>query len=308
MNILITGGTGFIATHLIKRLMRNDRVEKIYVVARRVDSFIEDISSYKNVCIIMLSLDEYLSYFEVFNHHIDVLFHFTWQGIRGADRHNEELQKQNYEYSQAFIKELIKKNNGMMVFLSGSQSEYGKVENIIPISEEMILPVTEIEPYGKYKKRLYDDLNEFLRDDSQTRLYNCRYISLYGMGDYNKSLVSIAIHALSQENVLCLSSDCKNLWNYLYIEDAVEALEQMMKVGPSSGIYNFCSDETKPLKDFVEDMRTVLNSRTEIIYGTLKSNTNLNYSNKKLKSAIGWKPKYSFADGIKDMISKGEIK
>ncbi|WP_028042298.1 NAD-dependent epimerase/dehydratase family protein [Candidatus Stoquefichus massiliensis] len=305
MNVLITGGTAFIASHLIRRLLKDDYINKIYIVTRRVNDFIDEISVFQKIEIIHLHFNEYCTYFAGFDKHIDVLFHFTWQGIRGAERQNEELQKQNYQYSLEFIKELIQKNSDIMIFLSGSQAEYGNIETDNPISEEMILSA-QIDPYGKYKTKLFKGLDKILIEKCKLKLYNCRYISLYGTGDYKNSLVSASMHALSTNSILHLQSECMNLWNYLYVEDAIDALVLMMTKCPDSGIYNFCGDETKHLKEFVEDISVALCSQSKIIYGTVKSTTNLNYTNKKLKLATGWYPKHTFTSGIKDMISKGE--
>lgn len=113
-----------------------------------------------------------------------MVYHFSWSGVRGNLRNDKVLQKHNYELSIRFIKKLIKKNADIMIFLAGSQSEYGNKASTEPINETFIA-INKIEEYGIYKKKVYDELNE-LNEKYTFTLYNCRYISLFGIGDYDK--------------------------------------------------------------------------------------------------------------------------
>lgn len=77
MNILITGGTSFIASHLITKLISDSEINKIYIVTRRINDFILKISLFEKIEIIELVFDEYGKYFKDANLRIDVVFHFT---------------------------------------------------------------------------------------------------------------------------------------------------------------------------------------------------------------------------------------
>lgn len=224
-------------------------------------------------------------------------FSTAWNGTRGADRNNRELQKENYNNSISFLKVMISK--GCCKFLTaGSQAEYGlwtrkeKLKEIAPL-----IPNTE---YGKYKLKFYVYAKDYCKTNGCI-LIEPRFFSLYGPKDYEGTLV-ISIIKKMFENKPCELTECIQLWDFLYIDDAIDGLIKLIENDVSDGIYNFGSGYSAPLKEFITEIKKITNSNSELRYGTIPYPStgivNVNPDVKKLINC-GWEPKVLFADGVK---------
>ena len=58
------------------------------------------------------------------------------------------------------------------------------------------------------------------------------------------------------------------MWDYLFIDDACDALIKLIDSG-ASGAFNFASGDCRQLKDYVLEMRQVLHSRSELRFGAV---------------------------------------
>ena len=72
----------------------------------------------------------------------------------------------------------------------------------------------------------------------------------------------------------------QTLWNFMYIDDAVEAVYELANNCPSlqmkglsSGLVKYhckhCEQDTRVLKDFVEEIHTIAGGAGELAYGFL---------------------------------------
>lgn len=107
------------------------------------------------------------------------------------------------------------------------------------------------------------------------------------------------------ENKPCELTECIQLWDFLYIDDAIDGLVKLVEDDVPEGIYNFGSGYSAPLKEFIEEMKGITHSESELMYGTIPYPTtgivNVNPAVGRLL-ALGWKTKTSFADGIRQII------
>ena len=134
---------------------------------------------------------------------------------------------------------------------------------------------------------------------------HARIFSVYGPGDHPGSLVNSCLDAFLKGGVMELGA-CTQLWNYLYIEDLVNAFMALVDYPgelEKDGLYNIAGEAswTRPLKDYVEEMRRLCGGRGECLYGKLPPNAegpaNLIPDISRMK-AIGWRPSVSFEEGI----------
>jgi nucleoside-diphosphate-sugar epimerase len=110
-------------------------------------------------------------------------------------------------------------------------------------------------------------------------------------------------------NQPCNLTECKQLWDFLYIDDAIDGLVKLIENHCEAGIYNFGSGESKSLKYYVEKMYQVAGSHSQLNYGVVPypvtGMVNANPSVEKLKG-IGWKSQTFFEDGLRQII--GELR
>ncbi len=225
----------------------------------------------------------------------DVFIDLPWLGSRGTDRQDPEMQKFNYDCNMAAMQSMI--DSGYIVLVSaGSQAEYGQCHGFI--SEET--PLNANTEYGKYKVQIFHDTKELAKKNG-VRFIEPRYFSLYGPGDYEKTLIMSCIDRMKRNADVNLN-ECTQLWDYLYVDDAVEGVYALCRNGKAEGAYNFATGHYRQLKDFVMDIKEATGSQSKIQFGVVEYNglyIDLQPVVDRLKKDAGWEYKTSFIDGIK---------
>lgn len=297
-NVFITGATSFIGVNLINKLLSEDY--NVFAIIRQNSSKKNQLPKSKNLSIIELDMENIVNLPNLTDKKCDVFYHLAWNGTRGFTRDDKELQESNYNYSVNVLKTAI--NMGTSVFISaGSQAEYGLHENqVLETTEEV--PVTE---YGKAKLEFCNFAKDYCLKNN-VRFIEPRFFSLYGYGDFENTLIiSIISKMLKNEDVDL--TECIQLWNFLHIDDAVNALIKLQESNVS-GVFNFGSDDTRILKDFIFEIYKLTNSKSKLNFGVIPyangNIINVNPSIKKLRKSINWEPVVSFQKGVQSIIER----
>ena len=78
-----------------------------------------------------------------------------------------------------------------------------------------------------------------------------RFFSVYGPGDHKESLINTLVNKLSNGESVELGN-CGQQWNYMYIDDAVDAVFTLCTKF-TGDTYNIASEDTRSLKEYVEE-------------------------------------------------------
>lgn len=304
-NIIITGATSFIGVNLIDELIKHNY--NITAIIRTCSSNKNRLSTFNGIKIVALEMHQY----KEINKHVkyindSILINLAWNGTRGIERDDEELQRANYEFSMDIVKAVVD-SGCKMVINAGSQAEYG--QHIGLISEETDCnPVTE---YGIYKLKFFNEASSYCKSNNISFL-ELRFFSLYGVDDSKNTMILSILDSMIK-NKKCELTECIQKWNFLHIRDAVRGIINLIEDKCNSGAYNFGSLDTRSLKSFIEEMYVLSGSKSEIIYGAIEypktGKLELCPDVTKLINT-GWKPEISFKDGVSEIIErmrKGEI-
>ena len=293
MRIVISGATSFVGINLIRVLIKDSTNEIIALIRENspnkklLDEFGDRI---KILCIDLdniISLCDYIEY-------LDVFYLLAWRGTRGQDRNDEEMQKKNYSDTIETIKTAIKLHAKTIVGV-GSQAEYGYVESKI---DESVVP-NPTSPYGKYKLKVYTE-GKIICEQNSVNFKWGRVFSAYGVGDYPKTLIMYCVENMLKGLPVYVSS-CDYMWNYTNIIDVAKLFAKMSGNDIPSGLYNVCGDDTRCLKEFVEEIRRIIKSKSTVVYGCQKpisEKVSLNPANTKIKAFSQDMNYVSFYDGI----------
>lgn len=100
---------------------------------------------------------------------------------------------------------------------------------------------------------------------------------------------------------------CSQDWDYMYIADAVEAMTALLFSETAEGIYNVASGDIRPLRSYVEELRELMGSESPLCFGARGDNAegavSLRPSVERLQKACGFAPRYSFREGIRQMLT-----
>lgn len=296
MKIAITGANSFIGKRLIHKI--SELNWDIVAVVRKGCSQKDVFRAMENVAVYECNMDEYHQLGDMIGT-VDCFVHLAWSGTRGTSRLDEELQYKNYCWSMEAIQSLVSKGCRRII-TAGSQAEYG-------INTDIISEKTECNPntaYGKYKLRVYQDTVDLCRKYG-VAYKEPRFFSLYGPEDYENSLIVSCLQKFLN-NIPCELTECIQMWDYLYIDDAIDALVKLCYIQCEDGAYNFGSGDCRELKSFVQEMKEITNSSSELIYGvvpyTAAGVVSIQPDTSKLKREAVWNAKISFEQGIKEIL------
>lgn len=307
-NIVITGATSFIGIHLIRRLIK-DNNNKLHLIVRennRKKEKLKKIEKEKNINIYKIDMNEYSKIKEYINFKPDILIHLSWNGTRKPQRDDEILQENNYLNSIDLFENMVELGCKKIINI-GSQAEYG-------ISDKIISEDDETSPntwYGIYKLKLCNEMfNRFKEKD--LNLYHIRVFSIYGIDDDDNTLIMSSIKKLKQNMDLELTESSQN-WNFLNVNDLVKAIEIFVKKDDiKTGIYNIASKETKQLKEYIEELKDIMGSKSKLLFGKIsypkEGKVSINPDITKIQSNTQWKEEITFEQGIKEIINLYEEK
>ena len=297
MNVIITGATGFIGSSIFKLFL--SKGHSVTILSRTNSSYtrIDKIKNIDNFVYDSL-LDKKTIDFLI-KKKPDVFIHCAWMGVGGEDR-NEIYQIRNNLVLTMDSVELAYKTNCQHWIGLGSQAEYGN-QNKTLTEDAITIPTTL---YGKAK--LSAGIAALgICDAYKIKGTWARVFSTYGPGDSPKWFIPYIIGEFIQNKVPQLTK-CEQIWDYLYVEDAADAIYAIAKES-CQGIYNLGSGNVLKLKDVVELIKKELKSSLSPNYGAIDYRDDqvmhLEANISKLKKNAKWQPKTSIEEGIKNVIN-----
>lgn len=304
-NIVISGATGFLGVNLLKKFL--DQGCKVWAIVRPESKNIDVLpKDRENLQIVFLSIFEKEKIIKKIGK-ADAWFHFAWGGVNRKEIDSEEVQNRNIQMSCTALN--IAYELGCNVFMdAGSRVEYGIVNGVMEEHVEC-QPINE---YGKAKLEFYKRAVE-LCCKYNMKYCHLRFFSVYGQGDHEWSIISTLLHELPAGKKVSLSA-CRHQWNFMYIQDAVNAVYQLYcsidKIENfESGIFNIASEDTRVLRDFVEEIYKITGEKGELEFGSFTQAKEGALSVIPDISALkmitdGWKEKYSFRQGILETLER----
>ncbi len=282
MRILISGSTGFIGSHVTRLLSKNHtvgillrNVSNTHRLSDCLDRVVQLPVQFED----QINLELVLSKFKP-----DIVLHLGWDGVSKSAR-NSHHQIQNINTTLNFLEAAIKSDVKAFVGL-GSQAE-------LSIAKPTTL-------YGAAKLATYT-MAERLAADAGIRFVWARVFSVYGPSDHPDTLISYVIDQLLAGERPILSSG-EQRWDYLYVEDAAEAISLLATSDQAEGVFNLASGNSHPLRESIECIRDMIDPKLPLGFGELPvlSNriTHLEANVDRLRDVVGWAPATQFIDGI----------
>ncbi len=297
-NVVITGATSFLGIYLTNELLCHGY--KVTAVVRKDSNNLNKLPRQGNLSVVLSDISDrdYIKNI-VNNKKFDMFYHLAWGGIRAPQRDDRLLQDSNYEATINAIKLAIEL--GCRTFIgTGSQAEYGICRG--EISENYpVCPVTE---YGKAKLRACQDTMKLARRNDMNFIWT-RIFSLYGYNDYSGTLIMTCLKKMLNNEPIPLT-ECIQNWDFLHVKDAAHALIMLGEKKCDLGIYNLASGLSRPLKEFVLQMKKITNSTSVLNFGAVSYEKEGIISFEpvvdKLRTAIPWQSIIKFDDGIQEIL------
>ena len=291
--IIVTGATGCVSSAVVRRALAKDI--SVTCIVHQGSKRLSNLPKDKRLKIVECNLSEYKD-LEIEGQY-DAFIHLSWEKTFGASRDDAEVQTRNIQYTLDAVH--LAHRCGCKVFVgAGSQAEYG-VQSVDLTPE---LPVKPESGYG-IAKYAAGKLSAMLCKSMGMRQNWVRILSVYGPNDGENTLISYVIRELKAGHSPELTK-CEQMWDYLYADDAGDAILAIAEKGIDGKAYPLGSGKGRKLFEYIEDIRKSISIEVEIKYGAkdyyLHQPMHLVADLKELTADTGWKPSYSFDKGLKE--------
>ena len=292
MTIAITGATSMLGVATIKNCISKNILVLAFV--RKGSSKIKRLPSSPLVKKVECDLAQ-MKEFNDEDLSADVFIHFGWAFTDKAGRNDVSKQLENVQFTLDAVH--LAKQLGCKKFVgAGSQAEYGTPN--VPLRADT--PVNPLIPYGiaKYAAGRLSAM-ECKKEGLE---YNwVRILSVYGPHDNEGTLINQLINN-AKNNIPMGLSGCEQIWDYLHEDDAGAAFVAVAEKGVDGKIYPLGSGVGRQLKDYVQDVISVVNPAYKPEYGKYPYSPiqpmYLIGDESELSSDTEWKPNIVFVHGI----------
>jgi UDP-glucose 4-epimerase len=298
--ILISGGAGFIGSHIAEELIKNNK--KVIILDNLSGGSLKNVpdkakfikGSITNIKLVERIFKE---------NNIEYVFHTAAYATEGLSHF---MRRFNYENnligSINLINESIKNNVRCFIFTS-SIAVYGSQP--VPMKEEMN-PMPE-DPYGIAKLAVEQDLK------AAKKMFGLNYIifrlhNVYGerqnVNDKYRNVVGIFLKQALSNQPLTIFGNGRQKRAFTYISDIAPIITKSIEIKKSyNKIFNLGSDKTNTVKELAKVVKKYANQEKKIRYLPKRKEVFYAYASHNLaKRLLGYHPKISIHEGVKKML------
>ena len=295
MKVLITGGSGFIGSYLVKHLLEQGHEVKVLDLRK------PDIEHKKLEFVNKSVMDELAEDI----HGCDIVYHFAAMlGVDNSDKRPLETMRINLEGSVNVFKSAVEANVKRMIYASSSEV-YGEPREL-PIGEDSVKGPVSAYGVSKLAAEIYAKAynHEFGTDIKIVRFFN-----VYGRGQSNNFVIPIFINKALENKPLKIFGEGSQTRCFTYVEDIAEGVFTVLEKGKTGEAYNIGNNQPTTILELAQTIKAVTGSKSEIIKAGFGRATRLKSREieyripdiSKMK-ALGWEPKTMVREGIKKIL------
>ena len=300
---LVTGGAGFIGSHLTEKLHQNNI--EVLVVDNLLTGKKENLLSLdlENTIYGDVGSEETLKIIKNFNP--DVCFHLAAQSSVVISVEDPLLDfEHNLLQPVQLIKILLETDCKQFIFTSSGGTIFGEPE-VIPTSEDDYAG-EPASPYGLAKKKLNELIEVMLQNETMS--YSILNLSnVYGPRQDphgEAGVMSIFTGKLMNNETPTIYGDGKQTRDYVYVLDVVDALIKSAETDDNLFLNIGTGVETS-VNELVSILSQKISWDGEPEYAPSREGELLRsvLNNERAMSQIGWEPKYTLDTGLDELIS-----
>ncbi len=291
-NVIVTGANGFIGRTLVKSLLEKD----YHVVAVDIRFDDELNNDPRIVCVNVLNkaLSEIKNSIPKADY--SCFFHLAWAGTSGPARADYALQLNNVKLTCDYV-QLCKDIGCKRVVYASSINEMETYE---------YLQSDDIEPSGGY---IYGTgkLAAHLMGETVAKMNGIEFIpviitNIYGVGEKSARMIYTSINKLIHKEH-CSFTEGHQMYDFIYLTDAINSIIAVAEKGKAFNRYYIGSGEPKPLREFLLEMRDIVDPEAGIGLGDIPfKGIDISYDQfdlKKVQRDTGYINQVPFPDGIR---------
>lgn len=293
-SVIVTGATGMIGASMIEQMVE-DGVQ-VTAICRPNSKKRSNLIDHPLVRVVECDINDLSSLKNTLDGEYDTFYHFAWDGTYGDSRNDAVLQERNVYNTLIAVQ--VAHDLGCKVFVgAGSQAEFGFVEGELSDA----IPKNPVTCYG-IAKYTAGRLSAVMCENLGMRQSWGRIVSTYGPRDNSYTMVmSSVIGMLNGERMAFTKGD--QIWDYVYGGDCSRAFYLIGKYGKHGKAYTIGSGKSRLLREYISDIRDVVNPNLEIGIGEREYYQNqvmkLTADISELTEDTGFMPEVDFKEGIR---------
>lgn len=296
MNIIVTGGAGFLGNHLCRALSKAGHSLKVIDLKKNpeFETIIADVRDSEKMK-------------ELIND-AEVVFHLA-SLIEAGESVEKPDKYVDYNINGTLSVLEAMRLNGVKTFVfSSSAAIYGEPLQVPIKEDDRTIPIN---PYGMTKLAMEGLLRSYVEAHGFTGVA-LRYFNLYGPEEHHEP----ETHAIPRFIEQVYKGDEVTVWgdgshqrDYVYIEDIVDAhLKTLNLIEQKPGKYhyiNLSTEKPSSVVDVVTIIEQTMNKKANIKYHSPRPGDPLKlYADaSKAKNVLGWQSKHDLKSGLRETVN-----
>jgi len=304
MKIFVTGGTGFIGSHLVKSLIKDNYDVTVY------DNFSTSKDNLKSN--IKNSADLIKGDIRDFDFIVDSLkgsecvIHLAAKiSVQESISNPSETFDVNVNGTKNLL-DACKKNNVSKFITTSTAAVYGRCDRL-PISEDH--PLQPISPYGQSKLEMENMLKSYSKKHNLDSII-LRPFNVYGRSQSKEyaGVISKFIENIQQNKPLVIYGDGSFTRDFVHIDDVVTAFTLSIShiQAKRAETYNIATGQKTSINSIAKMMLDISGKELDIIYKPSKEG-DIPHSQAditKAKKELEYFPKINLQNGLKDLLDQ----
>lgn len=285
MRIFVTGGAGFIGTHLCKKLTT---LYQVTVYDNFSNSNKEIFPDMKNLTLIVGDILDSTKLFDSMKNH-DIVIHLAAKtDVIDSIINPDKTFETNVQGTQNIL-DSCKYHNISKIILTSSAAVYQNSTNSVNETSS----TKPLSPYGQSKLDM-----EKITIQSKINYSILRLFNVYGNGQTTGVIVNFEKNILANKPLI-IFGDGEAIRDFIHIDDVVDGIILSMK--SASGIYNIASGNGTSIADLAKLLIELSGKNSKIVYQPARKGEVI-YSVSditKSQNKLGFNPKIVLNDGLK---------
>jgi UDP-glucose 4-epimerase len=293
MKILVTGGAGFIGSHLVERMVQDHEIMVIDNLSEGKYGQVDDRAFFEEVDI--RNRSEFKEVVGSFNP--EIVYHLAaYNDAMGSIEQEKKAIDVNVHGTVNVLETCVENEVSKIVYASSGGLSYGDTESLPTCEDHITNPVY---PYGVTK----NCGTSFIQDYGRRKNVDyaiCRLGSVYGPRA-NGGVVKKVLQKLKNNEKPVVYGDGTQTRDFIYVTDVVRGLE---KAKAEDGVFNLGTGIQTSVNEIVAEIMENLNYHKSIKYedrweGDINQ---CQLSIEKARRQLNWHPQISLETGIEKCI------
>lgn len=297
MKVLITGGAGFIGSHLVDYLITKKNIKKVIVIDNIKDGSLKNLeksSKSKKFYFYKKDIRNFKKIEKIFKD-VDVVYHLAALSdvVPSIEEPLEYLDTNIM--GTVNVLEAMRKNNVKKIIYAASSSCYG-IPKKYPTNEQS--EISPMYPYA-FSKNIGEQTIKHWSKIYKIDFISLRLFNVYGTRSRTNSAYGAALGVFLKQKIsnhpFTIIGNGKQKRDFIYISDVVKAFYLSLNKNIKNVILNVGSGKPRSVMEMVNIL-----SGKKIFIPKRPGEPDITHANiREISSKLSWKPMVSLEDGLK---------